>query len=120
MTAAEYLLYLNTALASLAILGHAKGYFSSGEKTLGEKLATAETKLDHRQTKSEAKLIEYDRRIQALEGELKHLPDREMAHRLELAVEKMSGRLDTMAETLKPIRATTERMNELLVEQAKK
>lgn len=69
---------------------------------------------------NEKKLIEHDRRIQAIEGELKHLPDREMTHRLELAVEKMSGRLDTMAETLKPIRATTERMNELLVQQATK
>lgn len=120
MTPAEYMLYANTALATLALLGHAKGYFSSGEKTLTERLASIDAKLDQRLTKAESKLIEYDRRIQAVENEMKHLPDRDMAHRLELAVEKMSGRLDTMAETLKPIRATTERMNELLVEQAKK
>lgn len=120
MTPAEYLLYANTALASLAILGHAKGYFSSGEKTLAEALKSFTEKVEHRQGKTEAKLVEYDRRIQSLEGEMKHMPDRDMAHRLELAVEKMSGRLDTMAETLRPIRATSERMSELLVEQAKK
>lgn len=109
MTPSEISQYLGLALAIVALLGHAKGYFSSGEKTL-----TA------RMDQSEKKLVEHDRRIQAVESEMKHLPDRDMAHRLELAVEKMSGRLDTMAETLKPIRATTERMNELLVEQAKK
>lgn len=96
-------------LSSLNLIAHVRNMLSLGEK-----------KLDARLTKVEAKLIEQDRRIQSVESEMKHLPDRDMAHRLELAVEKMSGRLDTMAETLKPIRATTERMNELLVEQAKK
>ena len=82
-------------------------------------MSQGEKKLDERLAKVETKLVEHDRRIQAVESEMKHLPDRDMAHRLELAVEKMSGRLDTMAETLKPIRATTERMNELLMDQGK-
>lgn len=109
MNPAEISPYLAVALSVIALLGHAKGYFSSGEKNL-----------TNRTDATEKKLIEHDRRIQAVEGELKHLPDRDMAHRLELAVEKMNGRLDTMSETLKPIRATTERLNELLMEQAKK
>ena len=109
MTASEISQYLGLALAVIALLAHAKGYFSSGEKTLTARVE-----------KTEAKLIEHDRRIQKTESEIEHLPDRDMAHRLELAVEKMSGRLDTMAETLKPIRATTERMNELLMEQGKR
>ncbi|WP_137136629.1 DUF2730 family protein [Rhizobium sp. FKY42] len=97
------------AVSVLNLIAHIRTMMSQGEKKLDERLAKVETKL-----------VEHDRRIQAVESEMKHLPDRDMAHRLELAVEKMSGRLDTMAETLKPIRATTERMNELLVEQAKK
>lgn len=97
------------ALSSMNLIAHIRTMMSQGEK-----------KLDERVTKVETKLVEHDRRVQTVESEMKHLPDRDMAHRLELAVEKMSGRLDTMAETLKPIRATTERMNELLVEQAKK
>lgn len=109
MTTAEISQYLGLALAVIALLAHAKGYFSSGEKTLSARM-----------DKAESKLIEHDRRIQSTESEIQHLPDRDMAHRLELAVEKMSGRLDTMAETLKPIRATTERMNELLMEQGKR
>ena len=65
-------------------------------------------------------LAKHDRRIQSLEGEIKHLPDRDSTHRMELAMEKINGRLDTLNETLKPIKATNERLNELLVEQAKK
>jgi hypothetical protein len=100
--------FIALALSSLNLVAHIRTMLSSGEKRLDERLV-----------KAEQKAIEYDRRIQAIEGELKHLPDRDMAHRLELALEKMSGRMDTMAETLKPIRATSERMNELLMEQAK-
>lgn len=81
-------------------------------------LSAGEKKLDERLTKAEGKLVEYDRRIQSLEGELKHLPDKSTAHRLELAMERITGRLDTLNEKLKPIEATNERLNELLIEQA--
>lgn len=63
---------------------------------------------------------EHDRRIQRMEDEMKHLPDRETTHRLELLMEKMSGRLDTVDEKLKPIQALGDRLNEVLLEQAKK
>lgn len=109
MTPSEVSQYVGLALAIIALLGHAKGYFSSGEKTLTARVEKAETKL-----------VEYDRRIQAVEGEMKHLPNRETAHKLELALAQMNGRLDTMTATLEPIRATTDRLNELLVEQARK
>lgn len=93
-------------------------------------LSAGEKKLDERQVKSESKLIEHDRRIQAIEGDLKHLPDRNTTHRLELMMEQVVGRLNTMEkaqdgrfstmeERLKPIQAVGERLEEVLVEQAK-
>ncbi len=109
MTTAEISQYLGLALAVIALLGHAKGYFSSGEKTLTE-----------RTKKAEQTLIQHDRRIQAVEAELKHIPDRDTAHRLELTMEKISGRLDTLDERLKPIAATNARLQEFLLEQATK
>ena len=108
MTTAEILLYLNTAIASIALLGHAKGYFSSGEKVLMNKVE-----------KHEEKLKEHDRRIQSVEGELKHLPTREAQHQIEISLEKISGRLDTLAESLKPIKANGEMLHDLLREQVK-
>lgn len=119
--------YVTGALAILAILGQAKTHFSSGEKQLSKEIeelkklitdGNAEFKIQ--MASLTANLTEHDRRIQALEGELKHLPDRDTAHRLELAMEKISGRLDTLDAKMQPIAATNERMNELLVEQARK
>ncbi len=62
----------------------------------------------------------HDRRIQRLEDELRHLPDRETAHRLELGMKDLSGRLDALDERLKPVAAIGERLQEFLLEQAKK
>ncbi|SIP88823.1 Protein of unknown function [Rhizobium sp. RU35A] len=109
MTPQEMLPYVSLVLGLIALLGHAKGYFSSGEKTL---IAQVDA--------NEKKLVEHDRRIQAIEGELKHLPDRETAHKLELALANISGRLDTLDERLKPIAATSGRLQEFLLEQAQK
>ncbi len=120
MTPADYLLYVNTALASLALLGHLKGYFSSGEKTLSDKLTAIEKRMDERLAKAESKLVEYDRRIQAIEGKIKHLPDRETTHRMELAMSEINGKLNVMAERLKPIEAIGERLQETLMEQARR
>lgn len=119
MSTAEILLYLNTALASIAILGHAKGFFSSGEKNLFERIAAMDKSFDERTTKVEGKLVEHDRRIQTVEGEIKHLPTREAQHQIEIGLEKINGRLDTLAESLKPIRANGEMLNDLLREQVK-
>lgn len=69
--------------------------------------------------KQESKLTDHDRRIQRLEGEIEHLPKRETAHNLELALVRITGRLDTMDERLTPIAATSVRLQEFLLEQAK-
>ncbi|SIR41199.1 Protein of unknown function [Rhizobium sp. RU35A] len=97
------------AVSIFNLIAHIRTIMSSGEK-----------KLDERLTKAEGKLIEHDRRVQALEGEIKHLPDRETAHKLELALAQISGRLDTLDERLKPIAATSGRLQEFLLEQAQK
>jgi chromosome segregation ATPase len=109
MTPSEISQYLGLALAVIALLGHAKGYFSSGEKTLTARVDQAEKKL-----------AEHDRRIQTIEGEMKHLPDREAQHRMELQLAEMNGRFATLEERLRPIAQTSERLHELLMEQAKK
>jgi chromosome segregation ATPase len=127
MTLPEILLYLNLVLSGLALLGHAKGYFSSGEKKLAEDVVALTTKLtefvaalNREMEANEKKLIEHDRRIQALESEMKYLPDRESQHRLELQLATLNARFATLEEKLKPIAATGERLHELLMEQAKK
>jgi len=116
MSAQEMLPYISLALGLIALLGHAKGYFSSGEKTLLARIDKTVEKVE----KIEAELVGNDRRIQAIEGEIKHLPDRETTHRMELAMTEISGKLNVMAERLKPIEAIGERLQETLMEQARR
>jgi len=100
--------WIGAVISIITLLTLLKNMLSSGEKAL-----------DGRLTKAEDKLVQYDRRIQSIEGEMKHLPDRESQHRIELNMEKINGRLDTLNETLRPIKANGELLNELLKEQAK-
>lgn len=100
--------YMGLVLAVIALLTQLKGILSSGEK-----------KLEERMVKVETKLIEHDRRVQTVENDMKHMPDRDTAHRLELNLEKLSSQVAQMNERIKPIAATSDRMMELLLEQAK-
>ena len=68
----------------ISIAMHIKAFLSSGEKELSE-----------RSSGHEKKLTEHDRRIQALESDMKHLPDRETTHRIEMTMTKIMGRMDS-------------------------
>ncbi|CDZ61423.1 Kinesin protein [Neorhizobium galegae bv. orientalis] len=93
-------------------------------------LSAGEKKLDERVTKAETKLVDHDRRIQAIESDMKHLPDRETTHRIEMTMSEimrrlevqdatLSGRFEAMDERLKPIQAIGERLQDALIEQAR-
>lgn len=101
--------WVSGLISIITLLTLLKNILSSGEKKLGEDLGEAKKKL-----------IEHDRCIQSIEGEIKHLPDRETTHRMELAMSEINGKLNVMAERLKPIEAIGERLQETLMEQARK
>ena len=83
-------------------------------------LAAGERKLDERLKSAEGTLGSHGSRIQTLEEGMKHLPTRESQHSIELALRDMNGRFSALDEKLKPIAATTERLHDLLMEQARK
>lgn len=89
-----------------------------------EKLAkTIETERSDQKLANEAvvaRLQLVESRVQRVEATIEHLPDRDSAHRLELAVEKLNGRIETLDERLKPVAAIADRMQEILLEQAKR
>jgi predicted nuclease with TOPRIM domain len=68
----------------------------------------------------DGKLTTLEGKVQLLDGEIRHLPDRDAAHRLELAVERLNGRIETLDERLKPVAAISDRMQEILIEQGKR
>lgn len=65
-------------------------------------------------------LVDHERRLLAIENDMKHLPDRDSQHRMELALSDMNGKFSALEERLKPISLTAERLHELLMEQARK
>ena len=117
---APFLTWIIAAMTVVNFIVLMKNLLSAGEK-----------KLEERVGKVEAKLIEHDRRIQTIEGDMKHLPDRETTHRIEMTMLTIIGRLDAqdatldgrfsaMDERLRPIQAIGERLQDALIEQAKK
>lgn len=104
MSAAEISQYLGLVLAVIAILGHAKGYFSSGEKTLTARVDKVETKL-----------VEYDRRIQGVEGELKHLPDKDTVNKLQIDMTDLKGQIALIAKSSDATERATRRVEEFLL-----
>lgn len=84
-------------------------FVGSGSKKNAEKIE-----------KQQSQLNDHDRRIQNLEGELGHLPKATALHELELNMEKLNAQIAVLTESLKPIRANAELINDLLREQVKK
>lgn len=101
--------WLGLALSAIALLTALKGWISSGEKKNTSDIADLQKDLSAVTT-----------RVQTIEGDLRHLPDRDATHRLELALSEMNGRLSSMDERLKPVAAIGERLQELLMQQVKK
>lgn len=62
-----------------------------------------------------SKVDDAEDRISKIEGELAHLPDREVTHRLELSLTEMKGELAAMNERLRPVAATMTRVQEFIL-----
>jgi hypothetical protein len=59
-------------------------------------------------------------RISTLEGEFRHLPDRNSVHSINVSLEQMKGELKALGEQLKPVAKISDRLQEFLLEQAKR
>lgn len=75
-------------------------------------------------TDEKKKLIEaitaLNTRLQVVESEMRHLPNRETTHTLEIGLARITVRLDALDERLDPIVATSVRLQELMMKQATK
>jgi uncharacterized coiled-coil protein SlyX len=71
-----------------------------------------------RVSKIETKTEKLELRTSKLEGIVENLPDKASLHRMELAFEKMQGSMNVMAEKLKSVAATADRLQDFLESQA--
>lgn len=94
---------ISSALFSLLALGMAwRAHRNAQQDELGQRVDAHELRLGR------------------VESELQHLPDKDTAHRLEMAVARLEGRLETMDERLKPVAAIASRMQDVLIEGGRK
>ncbi len=114
MTPAEISQYGAIVLALIAIAGHIKTWMSSGEKDL-EKSVKA---LTDDGAAAEKKLTEHDRRIQTLEAEVRHLPNKDAVHNLQIDLTELKGHVATMAKSAEATERTTRRVEEFLLNRA--
>jgi hypothetical protein len=69
--------------------------------------------------KSLEKRVEgHDADLREVKSELAHLPSKDLTGRLELGLERLNGRLDTLGATLTPVAQISNRLQEFLLEQA--
>lgn len=64
-------------------------------------------------------LLKHESRLQSLELEIKHLPDVEAVHRLELAMRDMQTQIAGMAASAQATERTARRVEDFLIAQAK-
>lgn len=96
--------WVGAALSIIALGTQLKAIISSGER-----------KLEERVSKVEVKLIEHDRRVQAVENEMKHLPDRETVHKLQIDLTEMKGQMATMVKSSEATERATRRVEDFLL-----
>jgi hypothetical protein len=94
------------AIVSIVVLVY--GWLTSGSKENSQKLVDQQALIDG-----------LDSRVQALESEMRHLPDKELVHRLELTMKDMQVQMAGMAASAEATARTARRVEEFLLDQAK-
>lgn len=108
-------LWLATGLAAVAMLAHLKSFFAGGEKQLQASIDS----LSQRVAQAEKTLIEHDRRIQATEAELKHMPDKDAVVELKIALAELKGAFGTLDQEMKSVSRAVGRIDEYLRQERK-
>jgi phage-related protein len=116
MTPADILPWITLFIASVAALGHLKGYFSSGEKKLAEDVKAVEEDI----AKAEKTLVDHDRRIQGVESEMRHLPSKDDMSALQLSLANLTGTVGILAESFKGVSSTVHNIDTWLREKGGK
>ncbi|WP_024278010.1 hypothetical protein [Xanthobacter sp. 126] len=92
-------------------------------KAAADKVTALEAKLSDRASDGRVETLELrmskvEDRITRTESVLGNVPDKETSHRLEMAIARLEGRLETMDERMKPVAAMANRVHERLFEEA--
>lgn len=98
-----------SAIALLISLGTSiTTFFTAGSKKNAQRIEELETELSRQ-----------DGRIQAIESEMKHLPDRNMIHELQLTLKDMQVDMAALKTTAEQAATISRRLEDFLLYQSK-
>lgn len=113
----ELLAFLQAYGGLFALLGSVAVMMLSTKFVTREAHAAALGERDGRIRALSEKFELLEDRVFRVESEIKHLPDKDTAHRMEMAISRLEGRLETMDERLKPVAAMAGRMQDFMIDQ---
>lgn len=112
--------WLTFIVAIITLIGLVQVKLSSGTKKMEEDIAVFKKEVERNFYTTEKTMTGFSERMKQIETELKHMPDKDTAQRLEVNMERLNGRLNTLSAQLQPVAAIGERLQEFLLEKASK
>lgn len=106
--------WISFALSAIALGTVVYGWLTSGEKQVAKDLADFMEKHGERHSEIDDDLAEHDRRIQSVEAELKHLPDKDSVVELKISLTELKGNVNTLSESMGSIARTVHRIDDWL------
>ncbi|MEO1986613.1 MAG: DUF2730 family protein [Martelella sp.] len=104
MTPEPVLAWLTAANSIIALGSFFYAWLTSRAKGNSEKL-----------DKLEDKVVDHDRRIQDVESEMRHLPDKDTVMELKVAVTELKGAVATISKSSEATERATRRVEEFLL-----
>lgn len=106
--------WVSLILSVITLAGIVYGWFTWGQKTSAADLTAFKDKQSEALGEIEDKLDAHDRRIQNVETELKHLPDKDSVVELKLAMADLKGTVGRLDESLNSVQRTVLRIDDWL------
>lgn len=120
MNLADLAPWISSAIAAAALL---YAVFGNRAKAHAQKISAIETSVAavHNDIMLARQAIEMrvDRledRVTRTESQIEHMPDKEVTHRLEMTVGELRGDVKALTESIKPIRAIADRVQEAILD----
>ncbi|MER9211589.1 DUF2730 family protein [Mesorhizobium sp. M0663] len=110
LLAASTLLNLGTTVFTL---------MTSGAKKTASDLEAHKTAVEDRCSGLDTKLDDYGSRIQSIESEMKHLPDKDMVHQLQMTMKDIQIEMANVKAETQAAARTSRRVEEFLLDRAK-
>jgi Protein of unknown function (DUF2730) len=83
---------------------------------ISRSIGTIETQVANLDRDTAGRVDRLEDRVTRVESEIEHLPDKDVTHRLEIALTQMNGEMAAMKESIKPISAMAARIQEAIIE----